>query len=225
MKYIFSFFTFLFMLNIALMAQDDSDPEVNFKEPKNLGKSDRVVFDFFTDLWLNAPDSAKFNGFQRGANVSSFTDIPFGKSNFSLGVGVGINCMNVYHGSDIFKDSLDFSYFKPKSGDFKSNKLALTYFNIPIEFRFRSKSDKVFRCAIGGRFGYLVNNHIKYVAEGIKTKTYNISDINNLSYGLTLRVGYKFFNLYAYYGLSTLFKDGKGEKLSPLSVGISIIPF
>lgn len=225
MKYLSSLFAFLFLLNIAISAQEDTDPEVNFKEPKNLGKSDRFVFDLFSDVWLNAPDSAKFNGFQRGANISSFTDIPFGKSNFSLGVGVGINCTNVYHGSDIFKDSAGVSYFKPKSVEFKYNKLALTYLNTPIEFRFRSKSDNIFRCAIGGRFGYLINNHTKFVSDDIKTKAYNISDINKLQYGLTLRVGYKFLNFYAYYGLSTLFKEDKGEKLSQLSFGISVIPF
>lgn len=225
MKYLSSLFAFLFLMNLALSAQEDTDPEANFKEPKNLGKSDRFVFDLFSDVWLNAPDSAKFNGFQRGVNISSFTDIPFGKSNFSLGIGIGVNCTNVFHGSDIFKDSTGFSYFKPKSGEFKSNKLALTYLNTPIEFRFRSKSDNIFRCAIGGRFGYLINNHNKFVAEGIKTKSYNISDINKLQYGLTLRVGYKFLNFYAYYGLSNLFKENKGEELSQLSFGISVIPF
>ena len=83
----------------------------------------------------------------------------------------------------------------------------------------------VFRFSIGGKIGYMVNNHIKFVSEGLKIKSYNIKDVNPLRYGVTARVGYKMYNLFVYYSLSTLFEKDKGTEMAPLSIGISIIPF
>lgn len=208
------------LLTLPMMAQED-EIEVSSR----FGKSDRLMIDIYSDMWLNAPDSADISGFNRGASVSLMQDFPLGSTNFSFAFGLGIGCHNMFYNANIVKDSIGVSQFNPRIDDPKLNKLSLTYVDLPIELRFRTKRDNVFRFAVGGKFGYEINNHIKFVDEGVKIKSFNISDINPLRYGVTLRVGYKMFNAYVYYGLSTLFEDKLGPDMSPVSFGISLIPF
>jgi hypothetical protein len=40
-----------------------------------------------------------------------------------------------------------------------------------------------------------------------------------------LRVGYGKFNVYAEYGLSEMFRNGRGPELYPFSAGVTLIPF
>ncbi len=215
-------FAFLFASGLLLsVSAQEEDLEVSSR----FGKSDRLMIDVYSDMWLNAPDSADIKGFNRGAAVNMMQDFQFGSTNFSFAIGLGIGCHNMFYNANIVKDSLGVSQFNPRTDVPKMNKLALTYVDVPIELRFRTKRDNVFRFAVGGKFGYEINNHVKFVDTGVKTKYYNISDINPLRYGVTLRVGYKMFNAYVYYGLSTLFKDKYGPEMSPVSFGLSFIPF
>lgn len=215
-------FAFLLMttMTMAIFAQED-DIEVSSR----FGKNDRLMIDLYSDMWQNAPDSADIKGFNRGASVSMMQDFKFGATNFSFAIGLGLGTHNMFYNANLVKDSLGVTQFNQRVDEPKMNKLVLSYIDVPVELRFRTKRDNVFRFAVGGKFGYEINNHIKFVDEGIKVKSFNITDINPIRYGVTLRVGYKMFNAYVYYGLSTLFKDKMGPEMTPISFGISIIPF
>jgi hypothetical protein len=119
---------------------------------------------------------------------------------------------------------------------YQRNKINVAYVEIPIEFRFRTKAEGAkFKVALGGKFGYLIGSHSKYKGDDywtttttkdqVKVKYHDINNIAPLSYAATLRVGYGFFNVCAAYSLSTLFDKDKGPEMSPISVGISIVPF
>jgi len=219
MKNIFAFI-FLALFSISLFAQEE-DIDVSGR----FGKADRLMVDLYNDIWQGAPDTIDFNGYNPGASVSLMQDFPFGSTNFSFAVGLGVGTHNMRYNANILKNPLGVSYFVNRADTPKTYKMVQSYIDVPLELRFRTKSDNVFRIAVGGKIGYEINNHIKHVDEGFKTKTFNIDNINKLRYGITARVGYKMFNAYVYYGLSTLFEDKLGPEMTPLSIGISLIPF
>ncbi len=218
-------FLFIFAFTFAFAAFSQEEEEEVFERSSRFGKSDRLMIDFYTDIWMGMPDSVNIRGYNPGASISMVQDFPFGSSDFSFAVGLGIGTHNLHFNADIFKDSLGFSYFDNREDALDKNKLVLSFIDIPLEFRFRTKRQNVFRFSLGGKIGYNINNHIKRIDKGYKVKTYKVKDINPLRYGVTLRVGYKMYNFFAYYSLSTLFKKDKGEKMAPLSIGVSIMPF
>ena len=79
--------------------------------------------------------------------------------------------------------------------------------------------------------GYLIDSKQKYKGDRydeavmVKEKTKTIRQLEDWSYGFTLRVGYKFVSLYGYYQISNIFQRGKGPEMNPISVGITITPF
>lgn len=87
--------------------------------------------------------------------------------------------------------------------------------------------------AIGFKLGYMVNGHSKWVGDDyidntsneLKFAVKNIRNIEKFAYGPTLRVGYKWFNVNAYYSLSSVFVKGKGPDMYPISVGFILMPF
>jgi hypothetical protein len=118
----------------------------------------------------------------------------------------------------------------PDSISYKKSKLVITYLDIPIEFRVKTKSK--FRAAIGFKVGYLLNVHSKYKGDNflgnndkVKQKSTNVKYLELFRYGPTVRIGYRWFNITTYYSLSYLFKAGRGPDMYPISVGISLMPF
>jgi len=220
MKNLFAFF-FLVLFSATLFAQEE-DLEIS----NRFGKADRLMIDLYNDIWLGAPDSIDFKGYNPGAAVSVVKDFPFGSTNFSFAIGLGIGAHNMRYNAHIYTNPTTFeNYFVNRVDTPKQYKLVLSFIDIPAEIRFRTKRDNVFRFAVGAKIGYNINNHIKHVDDDFKMKTYNIEYLNMIRYGLTARVGYKWFNLYVYYGLSTLFEEKHGPEMAPLSLGISLIPF
>lgn len=209
--------------SINLFAQEE---ETEFTGGSRLGKADRINIDIYSDMWLNAPDSLSIRGYNPGAAANILFRVPFGSSKFSFAGGLGIGTHNLHTDGSLYKDSVGASLFEPfpSTQEYTKNKLVFSYIDVPIEFRFRSTGENVFRISIGGKIGYLINNHNKYVAEGVKSKYFNFDNVNPLRYGLTFRVGWKHYNLFCYYGLSTLFEEGKGPDMVPISFGISLIP-
>jgi hypothetical protein len=49
--------------------------------------------------------------------------------------------------------------------------------------------------------------------------------LNPYKYGARVQIGYGDFNLFAEYDASTLFKDGKGPELYPVTAGITVLGF
>ncbi|MGC9352772.1 MAG: hypothetical protein ACP5D9_02980 [Mariniphaga sp.] len=82
----------------------------------------------------------------------------------------------------------------------------------------------------GGAFGGVrLGSHtkIKYRIDGKKEKLkipghYSLQDYK---YGLMVRAGYRWVNVFATYELTPLFKEGKGPKLTPVTFGVTLISF
>jgi len=239
-------------LSYSLSAQDKEDKKKTIYG--KLTQADILVADVFTDMWIMkgaAKDSIDPKQINRGANVSILKEFPFGTSNFSFAVGLGVSCHNLYSdaypinytldstGNKVYGGATYFTKIPAKSTDgaqdihYKNNKFTVVYADIPLEFRFRLKNN-AFKFYLGGKFGVMLSNHTKYRGDNfyedyptptIKTKEYRIPNVNSVRYGITVRTGWKWVQAYAYYSLSHLFKKDKGPDMYPISVGLTISPY
>lgn len=186
----------------------------------------------FTDIWMNKPADMKTRAINQGMQVFGSYNSPFGKSNFSFAIGLGISIHNMYWNYKFLGDvdSLSFQ-FQKSDVNYKRSKLTLPYFEIPLEFRLKTKSKVA--VAVGFKVGYMVYAQSKWVGNDYLFKTNNtlkvsfkgIKNIEKFAYGPTLRVGYKWFNVNAYYSLSHIFQKGTGVDMSPVSIGFLLMPF
>jgi hypothetical protein len=200
---------------------------------------DRLIFNVHWDGWLNADDSMGVKGLSSGVGLHFYYDIPLGGDNFSFAIGAGFSWSNYYNDSYFIYDTITLVKPFPDSIGVNKNKFVISYVEVPVEFRFRTnenKNGKRFKLAAGFKGGYVISDHVKYVGEDwrnmtadpddeIKYKEYRIPFVNRLHYGPTFRIGYDKVNLEAYYGLSTIFEEGKGPSGTPITIGISINPF
>lgn len=251
MKKLLLFSVALFCIQSFVQAQDDDDNGSSGKVSV-MQKKDRLIIEIFSDVWQDKPADIKFKNLQRGVNTYLMYDFPFANSPISWAFGFGIGTHNIYTngmplqefdstgkltGNTIFAKFDNKTYFaNQRNIDYKNNKFAVSYLDLPLEVRFRTKNankNKIFKFTVGFKGGFLLNNHIKFKGDDfvmgtdtdIKYKQHLIKNIEKSRYGFTARVGYGMFNAFGYYSLSKLFKDGKGPEMYPISVGIAIIPF
>jgi hypothetical protein len=217
------------LLFIILLIAAQSFAQIITEETK---RKFTIGCDVFTDLWQDTPKNLDPRTLNQGVNIFGSYNYIFGESNFSFSPGVGIGVHNLYSDSRVRTiDDSTFFELIPDSISFKKSKLTISYLDIPIELRFKSKSE--FRFAVGFKFGFLIKSQSKYKGDDyledntdrVIYKKGKIQNIEKNRYGFTARIGYKWLNLWGYYQLSTLFTDGEGTSMYPISIGITIIPF
>ena len=114
---------------------------------------------------------------------------------------------------------------------FTKNKLRASYLRIPLMLEFNTSLDPehTFHVSAGVIGGWNMGtiNKVKYEEDGNDIKNRSKGDYNLTPFTLdaSVRVGYRNFTLFANYGLTPLFEDGKGPEVYPLTVGLSVIPF
>jgi hypothetical protein len=237
-------FTLLFALLLiysGITAQETETPTVTATKLK---KADRYVLDITHDIWQETPAGIEMGTFQHGFGFTSFQDYPIGTSNFAFAWGVGISVHNMHSNGILTHDTAGLSEFIPipekvtfgsntMDITYKVNKLTLTYLETPVELRFRTKGSNTFRVYAGFKLGLLLQEHTKYSGDDfitgsdnpIKYKEYKHRNFENLRYGPTFRIGYKWINFYGSYTMTSLFKKDKGPQMYPITVGIMISPF
>lgn len=216
--------TLSLLLIVPVFSQEEEPPK-STKKKFNFG------IDLFSDIWQDTPENLELKTVNKGASIFGMYNYQFGKSNFSFAFGVGIGSHNLYNNSFVneLNDSTFFTKI-PDSIDYKKNKVSLTYLDVPFEFRLKTKGK--FRMALGFKAGMLINKHTKYKGDDPMggsgetiLKSTRVKSLESFRYGPTFRIGYKWFNVMAYYQLSNLFKPDKGPEMAPISVGISLMPF
>lgn len=224
MKNSFLFILLSFLGFSGLQAQADVD--TNYYDPPE--KMDRFIFDFGHATWLNAPKGVETEPWSYDIALHYMQDIPFGESGFATAIGFGFSSHNVFHNAYFLEDSDGgatemIPYSSGQEPD--KNKLSATYFDVPLELRFRTSSSPAFKIAIGGRAGYLANLHQKIIDEDGKRKLFDLEGVSPFRYGAYARIGVGRWNLFAYYALPPFFQEGKGPSLQQVSGGLSITLF
>ena len=153
---------------------------------------------------LNLPDEINQTGFSYSFSIGIIKDIPLNQTrNRGLALGLGYNLNTHYFKVDLNLDEEDILN--------QSNKVSLNMVELPIEIRFRNSTPEKYnfwRIYPGFKFAYAF-----YTSSNIKQSedldVFDVIEINNLQYGVTLSAGYNKWNLYGYYGISELFKNAR----------------
>jgi hypothetical protein len=189
-----------------------------------------VGVSFYQDFWFNWPKGMNVRAINQGSSAFMMYNFPLGKSPLSFGIGVGVGCHNLYSNTtinDIKADTITFTPI-PDSISYKKSKLGLTYLDFPLELKFKAKNK--FNMAIGVKLGYLLDSKTKYKGDDINgnqviEKFKTVRNVDKFRFGPTIRIGYNWFQVSAYWSVTKIFDKGLGPDLYPLSVGITFMPF
>lgn len=189
-----------------------------------------VGVSIYQDFWFNWPKGMNVRAVNQGGSAFAMYGIPFGKSPVSFALGIGIGCHNLFSNTTIENIRADTISFTPISDtiDYKKSKLGLTYLDFPIELRLKTESK--FNMAVGIKLGYLLDAKTKYKGENldgdrITQKNKQVNGVDKFRFGPTIRVGYHWIQISAYYSITKIFDKGLGPDLYPLSVGFTFMPF
>lgn len=110
----------------------------------------------------------------------------------------------------------------------RKSKFHLNYLTIPLFLEvatpLKISHDNPLTLAFGVIGGLNIGSRTKIKDEnGDKTKERRSFQVNPLKYDLTARIGFgRHFAIFANYGMTPIFKDGKGPELYPFTVGLSL---
>ncbi|MDD4143492.1 MAG: outer membrane beta-barrel protein [Prolixibacteraceae bacterium] len=155
------------------------------------------------------------------------------RNTIGLVTGIGLHLQSYHLNQNTTIRRLESGMIEPEILVFDHNqksKLSVVSLVLPIltEFQIPLKhyENRIYFSA-GPYMGYRLSSHtkIKYRVEGKKEKLkvpghYSLHD---LKYGLMVRTGYRWINLFASYELVPLFKKDKGPQLTPVTFGITLI--
>lgn len=223
----------LVLCTSILFAQQSDEQKKETRKQQANEAADRLVVGFSFDNWIydrNEIDSLKTKWNSWGFQFYYMYDIPMGKSRFSFAPGIGFSASYVKHNS-VLDESVDSigTIFRPVRTDYKRNSLVTSYFDIPLELRFRGKANaknKSFKMALGVVGGVQMRNTAKTKlevnGETKILKTLRHDDLMRFRFGPTFRIGYGSVNLSFYYSALSLFKKDAGPEVHPFSAGFTI---
>jgi hypothetical protein len=217
----------LFSGTPQLRAQN-SEFDINHYKPS---PRDRIILELNHTGWLNMPHGLQETLTSGGVNFQLFFDYPLGNSHFSFAWGAGISSHNIHGKIDLVPriDSVtgmtNFTSIETRNRPYRINRVGFKVLEVPVEFRFRTRTNYQFKVMAGFKFGYVVQTFRKVFDADIKAKIYDIYGVNPWRYGVVLRMGWEQVHLTGFYALSEVFEKGKGEKgIIPFSFGIAYTP-
>jgi hypothetical protein len=187
----------------------------------------------FTDIWNNRPEGFDTRDINQGFQSVAMYNFAFGKSDFGFSAGLGFRAENLFVKDARFQSTKDSTFLVHTADSIKvkRSKLVLPYIELPIEFYFHSKLK--IAVAVGFKIAYMFPAHTKYVGENYnyydpttyRFKQREIQNMEQFSYGPTLRIGYRWFHAFGYYSISKIFTKNKGPDMYPITVGFLIMPY
>lgn len=176
----------------------------------------------------------------------NFMDLHYGKSitvnlnfaewafrndanNFGLVTGLGFSFMDFTFDQPLtiekqMGDGIIMPHDLSNLEGLKKSKLNAIYLTSPLMLEvktpLRMGSSRLYLA--GGVIGGLnIGSHTKYKFEGGKEKVRSNFNLSQFKYDLTGRIGFGDFCVFVNYGMTPLFKEGKGPELHPVTIGIS----
>lgn len=226
----------LLLIAVAFIYSDMAMSQVLSESAK---RKVTVGVDVFTDIIMfdkdpvYMPADFRFRTINQGANVFAMYNFQLGKSLSSFAIGLGVRSHNFYSANSMINNiKADTIVYNTITEDFKRTKINLTYLDVPAEFKFRTKGG--FKLGVGLRVGYRLASKQKYVGNKaidenttvkVNEKSQKIYQLEDWTFGPTLRIGYKWISIYGYYQVTRVFKKSLGPQMMPLSLGITITPF
>ena len=195
-----------------------------------IGMNTYLNSDFETEL----PDAYSFLDLNTsnswGVNIS-FAEVNFALLNNYIGITTGLkfqfNNYRFDQNITLIEGNDEISYVQETTHEFSKTKLTSTYLLVPVmlEFHIPTEQNNKLHIAVGAEAGIKTGAHTKTVYEekGDKTKDKNKDDfyLSPFRYNAIAKVGYGDVSVFANYGLTTLFEDGKGPELYPFLIGLA----
>ena len=183
----------------------------------------------------------------RTFNAYYLYDINIGESALSFHPGIGLGTAkyafadNLTLGNgidDLGNDQVQFVPLDSIYGQgisYKKSQINANYFDIPIEFRWRSRKydpKRSFKITAGAKVGVLFDSKtkVKYREDGESkiSKQKEGWELSKIRYGVYGKIGIGGFSVFYYYSLSDLFKKDKGPMATtmyPMTFGLSLALF
>ena len=204
---------FLFVLVLPVFSQENASTEI---APKldSLYREDQFYFGFALNTLQNKPVGLTQDKFSSGFSAGFLRDFPVNKNRtiaIAPGLGFSYNNYNQNLKIEEINQQPIYTIINPETS-FNINRFTQFLVDVPIEFRWRTstyESHKFWRIYGGFKMSYLLYDKSVYEDELGKIVVTNNKDFNIFQYGAYLSAGYNSINVYAYYGLNSLFQSAK----------------
>jgi hypothetical protein len=216
---------------LPVFSQENSNIE-NVPKVKidSLYREDQFYFGFTLNTLQNKPKGLTQDKFSSGFSTGFLRDMPINKMRtIAIASGVGL-AYNNYNQNLKITESYQIPVYTIIDSKTSFNKNRFTQFlvEVPIEFRWRTstfESHKFWRIYGGFKMSYLIYDKSIYEDAQGKVVVTNNNDFNKLQYGAYISSGYNSINVYAYYGLNSLFQSAKTttESIDMNSLNVGII--
>lgn len=222
---------FLFLSVFNLFSQEnviaENDPKVKID---SLYREDQFYFGFTYNTLTNKPKGLSQSKLSTGFSAGFLRDMPVNKNRtVAIASGIGFSYNDYSQNLAIYKSNQTLVYsIIDAETPFSKNKFSQLLVDVPIEFRWRTstyESYKFWRIYGGVKFSYLIYDRSIFSDDQGKIIVTGNKDFNKFLYGVYISSGYNTINVYAYYGLNSLFKSAKidGQPIDMTSLNIGII--
>ncbi len=223
------FLKFFLLFSVFIGFAQDVTPISPSVKIDSLYREDQFYFGFTLNTLQHKPAGLTQNTFSPGFSTGFLRDMPINKSRtvaIAPGIGFSYNSFNQNIAITGSNKSPIYTIIGSQT-TYSKNRFEQFLVEIPIEFRWRSstyESYKFWRMYSGFKLGYLLYDRSVYQDGLGKTIITNNNNFNKFQYGAYISAGYNTINVYAYYGLNSLFKSAKigneSLKINSLNVGI-----
>ncbi|WP_462247731.1 outer membrane beta-barrel protein [Ekhidna sp.] len=232
MRYIFG------VLIVFLVVSASAQEEKELKRPDIPGE---VMVDVGFNVWSSMPGALERRNWAAKSIAIYYTKRKaFGsKFSFNYGIGLGLEKMSLGDSSTLFSnkvvdDTLRAVSVGANTDNYSKNKLAMTYLDIPVEFRFHplgSQDGEGLFLGVGGIVGLRLNAHTKWKydlnGETVREKNSGKFNLNSFRYGYQIRAGFRGVHLFYKRYVSNVFNDAFPDGSNPVmtTVGINLTGF
>jgi hypothetical protein len=207
----------------------DATPVLPTVKIDSLYREDQFYFGFTLNTLQKKPASLTQDKFSSGFSAGFLRDFPINKSRtVAIAPGLGLTYNNFNQNIKIteLNQKPVYTIIDPLT-DYRRNRFSQLSVDVPIEFRWRSStfdSHKFWRIFGGFKLSYLIYDKSIYEDAQGKIVVSNNADFNKFQYGAYISSGYNTINVYAYYGLNSLFHSAKTNSesidMNALNIGV-----
>lgn len=206
---------FMLLLVATVFSQKDrTTKDTLVVKIDSLYREDQFYFSITYNTLIDKPAGLSQRKFSSGFSGGFLRDMPINrKRTIAVASGIGFTYNN-YNQNMAISGTAETPLYTLISSDTKysKNKFTTLSFDVPVEFRWRTstyESHKFWRIYTGIKFSYVLYDKSVFNSSMGKVSINGNKDFNKLQYGAYISSGYNTFNLYAYYGLNSLFKSAK----------------
>jgi hypothetical protein len=211
---IFLSFLFLAIVNQAFSQEIASSVDVPKTKIDSLYREDQFYFSLTLNTLHNKPKDLSQDKFSSGFSFGFLRDFPLNKNRtIAIAPGIGLSYNNFIQNLKITTSNKIPEYtILDSNSTYDKNKFSQLLVEVPIELRWRTstfESHKFWRIYGGFKVGYLLYDKSNYKDTNGRIIVTNNKDFNTFQYGTYISAGYNSINIYAYYGLNSLFQSAK----------------